>query len=111
MSMWDVVTNVAIIVALVTGISFPLFYLRSPWHSTLPGRGLMLFSIIIGAIFILITVRSVANVMLPEWVRAVIYALIACATTNQLIVLLKVQSRDYEPEGEKENGYREEANH
>lgn len=97
MSVWAILTDAAILVALITAVLFPALYLRSPWRSTLPGRSIMLFSVIIAGIFVLIAVRTVFRVELPEYVRTIVYVLIAAATTTQLLVLLRVQRRGYEP--------------
>jgi hypothetical protein len=91
------VTFSPVLIACVTlawlpALAFPLAYLRSAWYSTAPGRSVMALSGVIALAMTLAELR-VVGVTPPDWVRSVLYAVIAGSLWYQLGTLLVVQRR------------------
>ena len=89
---WPWLLIAAVTVAWLPAMLFPLCFVLSTWYATAAGRSVMTLSIVIALAMTLGELRAV-GVVPPDWVRAVLYGVIAAALWLQLGTLLVVQRR------------------
>lgn len=92
--------EVAVIFAWIPAAAFPVYYWRAKWYATAPGRSVMSLAVVIALVMTLALVRSVLDIDLPDWVRAIVYVLIAGGLWFQFGTLLSVQRTRREREKE-----------
>jgi Na+/H+ antiporter NhaD/arsenite permease-like protein len=80
--------------AFVLALVFPAAYSFSRWRSTLPGKAMMTFSVIIALTMGLATWRTFTGDLAPAWIRTASYFLIVGALAMMDVVLLREQSKD-----------------
>lgn len=72
---------------------YPLaLLLRSDWNSNTAGRSQFVFSVIVAAVLGLVFLRQF-GVTMPDWMRNVVYALIAGGLALQDFTLTRIQNR------------------
>lgn len=84
---------------LVVGIAFalaayyPLALLaRSNWNLNSAGRSQLVFSVIVAVVLGLVVLRQL-GLALPDWMRGVVYGIIAFGLAVQDVTLTRIQNR------------------
>jgi hypothetical protein len=92
-----VIVELLVTACFVPAVVFPLYYATHRWWSTEPGWAVMIMAVSLAVVMTIIFLAVVFDVRLGEWVRVLIYGVMAFAFWTKLIVLIYVSRPSYVP--------------
>lgn len=74
----------------VAAVATPFFYLTVPWYRRRTGWAVMTMAVALALVYVLLFTTIVLGNPLPDWMRNLIYALVAVGLWVELILLVHV---------------------